>query len=186
MEDKEQHSKSIIAALLILLVGVSIGYAMLSTTLLIKGDAVIKKATWDIHFDNVQIDSGSVAINSANGEKKAEIKDSIRTLVEYNVVLNNPGDYYEFTVDVVNSGTMDAKISNVNLSGIEGHEKYFTYSVVWDDNGETPAVNDVLEQGQSRKVRVKVQYDPNVTGDDLPTQDQTLELEFSMNYVQAK
>jgi len=186
MEEKEQHSKGIIAGLLILLVGISIGYAMLSTTLMINGDATIKKATWDIHFEDVKVKNGSVAINTTAGDRAAAITDSEQTIVEYSVTLKYPGDYYEFTVDAVNDGNLDAKIAGTNISGAEGHEGYFTYSVVWDDTGVKPSKDDIIRKQERRKVRVLVQYKEDIDEEDLPKQDQTLELKFSMNFVQAK
>ena len=45
---------------LIVLLCISIGYAVLNTTLNINGKSTIQKNTWDVHFENVQIIDGSV------------------------------------------------------------------------------------------------------------------------------
>ena len=88
---------------LIVLLCISIGYAVLNTTLNINGKSSISKNTWDVHFDNVVVNSGSVeAIKIPTIENY--------TTLDFEAKLNLPGDYYEFTVDVVNNGTIDAMI----------------------------------------------------------------------------
>ena len=185
---KKVRSNNVLAALIILLLGISIGYAALTTTLVINGESTIKKAVWDIHFTNVKTQDGSVSVNTANGEKIAYIPNTDETKVEYKVVLKKPGDFYEFTVDVVNSGTLDAKISsNPTLIGTDNYDKYVEYTVVWnDDQTKSPTTNDTILAGDSRRVRVKIKYKENVKIEDLPEEDKVLDFTYSMNFVQLK
>ena len=185
---KKVRSNNVLAALIILLLGISIGYAALTTTLVINGESTIKKAVWDIHFTNVKTQDGSVSVNIANGEKIAYIPNTDETKVEYKVVLKKPGDFYEFTVDVVNSGTLDAKISsNPTLIGTDNYDKYVEYTVVWnDDQTKSPTTNDTILAGDSRRVRVKIKYKENVKIEDLPEEDKVLDFTYSMNFVQLK
>ena len=185
---KKVRSNNVLAALIILLLGISIGYAALTTTLVINGESTIKKAVWDIHFTNVKTQDGSVSVNTANGEKIAYIPNTDETKVEYKVVLKKPGDFYEFTVDVVNSGTLDAKISsNPTLIGTDNYDKYVEYTVVWnDDQTKSPTTNDTILAGDSRRVRVKIKYKENVKIKDLPEEDKVLDFTYSMNFVQLK
>ena len=44
----------IIAAILLLLIGLTVGYAALSRTLTINGTTTISDAKWNIHFKSVQ------------------------------------------------------------------------------------------------------------------------------------
>ena len=46
---------------IILLLLVSVGYAILSTNLNIVGSSQISAPTWDIHWENVQVKTGSVS-----------------------------------------------------------------------------------------------------------------------------
>ena len=106
MKNKKK-SKSVVLLLLLLILGISIGYAALTTTLNINGNTTIEKASWDIHFENLVKTTGSeVATVDAS-------IDDTKTLIEYTVTLPKPGDYFEFTVDMVNNGTIDAMISEV-------------------------------------------------------------------------
>lgn len=187
-ENKKRRNHNILAALIILLLGISIGYAALSTTLVINGESTIKKVVWNIHFANVRTEEGSVSINTQNGEKAAYIPNSDETRVEYKVVLKQPGDFYEFTVDVVNDGTLDAKISsNPILYGTDEYNKYVKYTTVWNDEPTTsPKAGDVINAGQSRKAKVRIEFNSNISVEDLPSEDKTLEFTYSMNFVQAK
>ncbi len=187
-ENKKRHNHSVLAVLIILLLGISIGYAALTTTLIINGESTIKKVVWDMHFANVKTENGSVTIDTQAGEKAAYIPNSDVTRVEYKVALKQPGDFYEFTVDVVNGGTLDAKISsNPTLVGTEGYNQYIKYTTVWDDDQtKSPAANDVITAGNSRKARVRLEFDKNIRTEDLPSEDKVLEFTYSMYFVQAR
>ena len=96
---------------LLIVVGVivlflTVGYALLSANLSINGTSIINNSNWDIHLENVQVTSGSVAAD------EPEI-DSDGVTVTYDVTLSKPGDFYEFTVDAVNGGSIDAMIDTI-------------------------------------------------------------------------
>ena len=186
-ENTKRRSHNGIIALVILLLGISIGYAALTTTLVINGESTIKKVVWNMHFKNAHTEDGSVSIDTTHGEKAAYIPNSDETKVEYKVSLKQPGDFYEFTVDVVNDGTLDAKISsNPTLVGTDGYNQYVEYTTVWDDDrSSSPSANNVIEAGHSRKARVKIKYKENIRTEDLPDEDKVLEFTYSMNFVQA-
>ena len=46
--------------LLLLILCISVGYAILQSNLTINGTAHMNNPTWDIHWNNVQVTSGSV------------------------------------------------------------------------------------------------------------------------------
>ena len=50
--------------LIIMILVISIGYAVLSTNLNIVGSSQINAPTWDIHFENVSVASGSVTAST--------------------------------------------------------------------------------------------------------------------------
>ena len=108
-----------------------IGYSYISTSLNINGTANVTAASWDVHFDNLNVTDGSVT-----AETEADITSD--TTVEFAATLEEPGDYYEFTVDVVNSGTMDAMIDGFTISPelTSDQEKYLEYKVTYLDGGE--------------------------------------------------
>jgi hypothetical protein len=51
----------------------------------------------------------------------------------YTVTLNEPGDFYEFTINVVNDGTIDAVLSSINLTELTAaQQKYITHVVTYN------------------------------------------------------
>ena len=169
------------AVLIIILLTFSLGYALLTTNLNIVGTTVVKDNKWDIYFDNVQVKSGSVTASTP-------VIDTAKTTVSYSVTLNLPGDYFEFTVDAKNAGTIDGMISALS-SKLNGTEittlpNYLEYSVSYSD-GVTIQNNHLLEAGKTETYKVRVGYKKDITKDDLPSTEQTLNLSFSVTYVQS-
>ena len=76
----------------LILVGMTVGFAAINTTLQLIGTLNISKTTWNIHWDN-PTKTGGVAATT-----EVKLKDGDNTTVEYQVDLKNPGDYYEFQV----------------------------------------------------------------------------------------
>ena len=165
-----------------LVVMLGIAYAILNSDLNIAGDAAIKSANWDVHFDNVVVNEGSVDAETP------EIKNSEKNLVEYNVTLNNPGDYFEFTVDVVNDGTIDAMLSDIS-SRLNGSEMgdlpaYLDYYISYGDKVDFD-YNHLLKAGDVDTYLVHIGYNKDIGVGEIPPEAQTLNLSFSTTYVQA-
>ena len=174
MKDK----KKILVILLLLVVGISIGYAAITTTLNINGNTKIEKASWDVHFENLVLSEGIV-----DATVDASI-DSTKTVIDYTINLVEPGDFYEFTVDIVNNGSIDAMISEVLKEGLTTEqEKYIDYSVKYTDGFEV-LEKDSLIAGNSRNVTVIVKYKEDIDAEDLPTEEQALNLSFAVTYIQ--
>ena len=171
--------KNYLFLFLILLVGISIGYAVINTTLNINGKSSISKNTWDIHFDNVKIVDGSV-----DADKVPTIDND--TKIDFEVKLNLPGDFYEFTVDVVNNGTIDAMIQDVvkepELN--ENQKKYLNYIIEYE-NGETINTKQLVKTGEFVKLKVRVELRKDIAASELPEVVENLYLGFTLNYVQA-
>ena len=165
--------------MLALILCITIGYATLTTTLNITGNSEIKNAKWDIHFANLVVDDISVEATTP-----ATI-DSNKTTVNYAVNLVKPGDSYSFKVDVVNEGTIDGMINTVTNAGLtEEQQKYVDYSITYDDGAELKA-KDGLQAGAKRNIKVKVKYKDDINPGDLPKANETLNLTFTVEYVQA-
>ena len=104
---KKKKNKFKFLIIIIILFNLCIGYAVISRTLNVTGNSLIKQNTWDLHFENVKVTSGSVTAT------KNPIIDNTNLSLDFSVVLNLPGDFYEFTVDIKNAGTIDAMIDGV-------------------------------------------------------------------------
>ncbi|MBR1936112.1 MAG: hypothetical protein IJ842_00295, partial [Bacilli bacterium] len=167
--------------LIIMILVISIGYAILNTNLNIIGTGTINNPTWNIHWENVQVKTGSVTADTPT-------IDTNKTTVNYSVTLSIPGDYYEFTVDAVNAGTIDGMVSVVSnkLNGTEitTLPNYLEYKVSYED-GVDIAPNHLLAANSSEKYKVHVGYKKDISVSDIPATPQTLNLSFSVTYVQS-
>jgi hypothetical protein len=83
-------------------------YAILQANLKINGTTKISSNLWDVHFENIIVTPESVAIGT--GDTAATIDPTNNCKIDFEVTLSLPGDFYEFTADIVNAGTIDAMI----------------------------------------------------------------------------
>ena len=155
---KKNKQKIAVTLLLFLLCVISIGYAILQSSLDITGTTAIQDAKWDIHWNNVQITEGSVT--GANVTTPATI-DSSKTTVNYNIKLNKPGDFYEFTVDAVNAGTIDGMVASITskLNGeiITTLPGYLQYYAKYAD-GIAIKENQLLAAGETETYVVRIEF----------------------------
>ncbi len=184
-----KKNQSFFLLLIVLMLGIGVGYALLTSTLNIIGSTTLASSTWDIHFDNLQVIDGSVSLEE--GDVAASIDQNNNTLVNYAVTLSLPGDFYEFTVDVVNAGTIDgmvsvvtSKLNNVVIDAEHPVPDYLKYSVKYEDGVEIEE-SHLLAAGESETYKIRVEFDSEITGDNLPNDTQTLSFNFGVTYVQA-
>ena len=184
---RTNRKKAIKLFILILILILGIGYAALTTTLKINGTVDVSKATWDVHFENVNITNGSVTANPA------PTSNNIDTIeMTYTINFTKPGDFFEFTVDVVNDGTIDAMIdvvSNKTYSSNGTTEitlpTYLTSTTTYED-GTPIAQNQKLVHETSEKIKVRVEFKKDIQASDLPSSgDTTVVFKFSGNFKQA-
>ena len=178
--EKRRDNNKYLLIILLLLITISIGFATMSTTLKIRGTGVISEMRWDVHFENITERSDSATI-----VEPATILGNT-TDVEYSVVLLKPGSYYEFDVNIVNGGTIDAKLANTpSLTGITAAQDVYTnYTVTYVD-GSAISENDVIAAGASRTIRVRIEIERDLQPNQLPTSNQQLDLQVDLDYIQA-
>ena len=190
MENKNKKKRSnknyLLFISLILLI--TIGFALLTQDLFISGSSQLKDSKWNIHWDNVVVNENSVkgdAVTTA-----AQITNTEKTLVEYSISLSKPGDYYEFTVDAKNEGTIDGMVNVVSNKVYESNgttektlPEYLTYTVTYSD-GKAIEPKHLLSAGSTEKYKVRVEF-KDVAADKLPSQNETLKFKFEVEYVQA-
>ena len=163
--------------ILFLILFISIGFAIISTSLTINGVSSILGNTWDVHFENVQVSEGSVSANAPT------ITNS-NTTVSFNITLDMPGDYYEFTVDAVNAGTIDAMLDSLVVTGLDGYSDILDYKITYESGMEINR-NDLLSINDRRTILVKIEYKRDIDENDLPDHDLNISISITENYVQA-
>ncbi len=182
MLNKMNKKKYTFGLLLLMIIGLSIGYALISSNLNINGTSIINNPTWDIHFENIQVKEGSISPTTP-----ATI-NAARNTVTYAVTLDTPGDYYEFTVDAKNSGTIDGMIesitSKLNGSVITTLPEYLEYSITYD-HGLALANNQLLAANSKETYKVHIGFKKDIEASQLPSTAQNLSFSFTVTYKQA-
>ena len=182
---KRNRRKNMYLFLFILLCSLGIGYAFLRTELSINGTADFLDARWDVHFANLVVNPDSVELSTGN---TAATISASTTEVTYAVTLKEPGDFYEFTVDAVNAGNMDAmieaitsKMGGVNITNLPN---YMEYSVTYSDDVELEP-DQYLKAGDTEKYKVHIGFKKEINASDLTGQVENKTFSFSVTYVQA-
>ena len=100
---------------------------------------------------NVNFDNLNVSENSKNGSIDLDNNN-----LSLDVTLENPGDLYEFTLDVTNDGTLDTKISNIDLK-TENEKDILKYHLSYlnDTNIE---IGDILPSGEKKTIKMRIEY----------------------------
>ena len=189
MRRRYRRINNLFLLLIFTIVGIGLGYAFLTQDLTINGITKFKGGTWDIHFENIKISDSSVTLS--DGDSPATINISDDTLVEFTVTLKEPGDFYEFTVDAVNDGSLNGMVAGVitKLNGTEISNEnplppYFAYSVTYDDDMEI-APNHILEVGERETYKVIISYNMDIDVEQYPSSDQSYGFSFGVTYTQS-
>lgn len=163
----------LLCILLISVLSLSVAYAALGVVLRIQGNAAVVASNWNVYLNNPVVTSGSVTTNVP--------AITSPTTAKFSTTLNIPGDFYEFTIDLVNGGTIDAiidevvKVSDLN----EEQSKYLSYTINYD---KSSLVNGkpLLAANSSSQIKVRIEFLKNVALSDLPTSAIEIDLSFNV------
>ena len=174
------NRKTLLIILCIALVSIfslSIAYAALSVTLNITGNAEISDASWNIKFSNVKVNPASVAITP---------KITNNTTLTFSANLENPGDFYKFTVDIVNDGTIDAMIDSIVKTPelTTDQKKYLRFEVEYSD-GQSISTKQVLKSKETKTISVLFAFRNDIPVSDLPTTSANFNVQLQLVYYQA-
>ncbi len=176
----------IIACLCVVVVGLSIGYALLSTRLNITGTAKVPASTWDVVFLENEINK------TETGMAKCSLGTIEGTSIsEMNVEFTKPGDSCTFSIPVKNIGNISAKLvdvtgksSNLTFVGsgktVLSDQELLQKNVVYEVNyGTTPIKGDtnfsnieLLKATNEVTVTLRVTF--NHSAEDIPKNPVTL------------
>ena len=166
--------------LFLVMIGITFGYAFLTTKLEVNGSLEVSSSSWDIHFANIVTESGSVTPTT-------EPAVSNKTTINFSVELEKATDFYGFTADIVNDGTYDAKLDSIEILPelTTDQQEYFSYAVTYSDGVEIKK-DDALDSGTSENIKVRFEYKENVDTSKYPEEDVEFNFTVTMNYVQGK
>ena len=189
MRKNNYKKRTVYTIILVVIAILVVGFAILSSTLNIFGGlAVIGGNTFDIKWNNVVVNENSTGVastepaisNNDNGTSKQ---------VDFAVTLNTPGKFYEFTVDAVNAGTIDAMISDyyyhiLDVNGNPVDVDFLIFKVSYADDIQL-STGHLLRAGLSATYKVRVEFSNDISGNELPEGETVYRFEFGVTYVQA-
>lgn len=196
MKDNRKVLYGLVAlALLLSVVGISIGFASLSQELVITGRAEVVPANWEIVFKNL-----SAADTSGGGVQVSapSIGADSTTISGVNVRFAKPGDTISYTFDVYNDGDIDAKFSTLtfgtptitatatdpddNASDVSIVTNALKYEITHTD-GTALSTTDELDAHDHTTLKLTIYYDQNA--EDIPTDTVNItNFEATLLYVQ--
>ncbi len=176
----------IIACLCLVVLGLSIGYALLSTRLNITGTAKVPASTWDVVFLTDEIQT------TKTGMAKCNIGTIEGTSISgMSVEFTKPGDACTFSIPVKNNGNISAKLVDVtgkssNLTFVGkgstalSDQELLQSNVVYEVNYGTTQINgntdfssiDLLKSNNQVTVTLRVTF--NHSAEDIPKNPVTL------------
>jgi len=200
MKKKRAIQNVAIIVLGLAIIIMSIGYAAYSTPMSITGNTTIQRASWDIKFNNPQTVATATSVSDTlvTGPTLTNA-----TTLTFGVTLK-VGETYDFTVDVVNAGTFDAKLDEYSLVGskkkgavttaltsTDGQtysNDYLEYSIKWSDDtplkGTADGEADTIIAGNTKKLKVHVGFVEPTDASVLPDENEDYTFTLNMNFVQ--
>lgn len=165
-----------IFAICIAVVGLTVGYSALSTSLTVNTNAKIKGSTWTIKFDGL-------SSNAFTGlAKEGSAPQVTSTIITVDVELLQPGDTAEYTFYVKNDGDLDAKLSALPVfTGIPADDDALSYSLTYAD-GTPFDVGDTLSAHTSRQLKLNVNFKDSISS--VAATDKSYTITAVLNYVQ--
>lgn len=192
----------VVAALIISIVAIGIGFAAFSETLTINGNASVQTSSWKVKFSEL----GTATLTGTASEvTKPTLSDT--TIETYNATFKTPGDSVSYKIKVSNTGSYNAKITTATISVPSCTGKAdaatadadaakvcdkLTYTLVYDTDdtqsaGQAVAVGDTLKAGETRPMVLTLKYAEFTDAALLPAADVSISnLGVTLVYSQAE
>ena len=167
-----------VLALMIATMSLLVGFSSLNAQLELAGTANIKNNKWNVQIGSISnVQSTNAAYASFTKEPTVNINNSKQ--IDFGVMMNQPGQMLSFKFSIANKGTVDAKVSDIVLSGLNGYETFVAYKL------EGISVDTVIAAGEIiENVTVTVTYNPAADGTILDTGINLSNLSVFVGFVQ--
>ena len=192
----------VVAALIISIVAIGIGFAAFSETLTINGNASVQTSSWKVKFSEL---SSATLTGTAAEVTKPTLSDT--TIETYNATFKTPGDSISYKIKVSNTGSYNAKITTATIPvptcrGKSGESTAeadagkvcdkLTYTLVYDTDdtksaGQAVQVGDTLDAVETRPMVLTLKYTEFTDATLLPAADVSISnLGVTLVYSQAE
>lgn len=172
----KSNKKMLIIVLVTLLLVLAVGYAAFSDVLVVSGTANAK-GTFNIEFQDAKVVTSAGVDLTKTKAVVSENKNDLSVVV---ADLSYPGAGVEFSVDIVNTGTISADITKVNRKDIKGSKNIKIKGLdVIDDDHKT------LAPGEKCNIHFTVEW-PESSTQALEKGNEEVKFELSIQYTQSE
>ncbi len=172
---KKTKKKFLVILLIVLLLGLAVGYAAFSDVLTITGTANAN-GTFDLIFYDATV-SHKTGVNETN--TTATISDDGDTLTVVCADLAYPGAGAQYNVVIKNVGTIPAKVKSVTPTNITGNGS----NIIIDGLDAITTSHPTLNAGDTCNLTFTVKWDPDCT-DPLAAGGETCSFQLVIEYEQ--
>lgn len=162
------------------------GYALMQSSVNIKGTLGVVENSWNVYFENLVVNP-----NSINTNAPTIIEGPSNTSISFAISLEKIDEYFEFEVDMVNDGTIDAMINNVRLLGLPiEYKNNIIYTINYIDGGKVRK-NDFLNKKSQKRIKIHIGFAPNINIEEFIRKNNinenglNLSLNIEIDFVQA-
>lgn len=123
--------------------------------------AIILLSEFVQKIDNETVDTNYMLnmvysnLNVSEGSKQGDITLENNTL-DLNVTLEKELEFYEFTIDVTNKGSLDAKISKLT-NDITSDKNILQSKISYADDREIK-IGDIIKSNETKTLKVRIDY----------------------------
>lgn len=183
MEKKISYSGVIITVLAVAILVMSVGFAVFSANINFNGTANVSSTRWNVFLDESTYQKTEGSVESVS-------EPTINTnSMTYSVNLTKPGDFYEFTIHVKNTGSFNAKLKSLTMTDISEHSNYLKYTITYAGTPYTSSNSSLsipLNAGTGdEEVKVRVEYVQPLQATDLPSELKAITLNAAFDYEQV-
>lgn len=184
MRKRRGTRKTAILAILIAVIGLSIGFAALNATLKITANTTLKGTNWSIIFQNI---GSAEIVGDAREAAPAQI-DENKTGLTLNVEFGpapTETTMISYTFEVNNAGNVDAELfedPTIDLGTLDGKVTATLFDIT-DSGNEQVTSGAKLAVGETRQYRIILQC-VEATNETISTDDVSGEITVEFAYVQ--
>lgn len=168
-----------ILALMIATMSLLVGFSSLNAQLEIGNAVNVKNNEWNVHFGKIT-NIGSSNEAYARFTSLPSVSEENELAVSFAALMSQPGNDISFNIEVINEGNIDAKVSDIDLSGISGYERYITWSITGITVGDVIAAEDIVDD-----VKITLSYnhvyDNVLLFEEINLDDINAEIKFVQN-----